>query len=292
MKWRWLLLVEKSLQRMNAKTQICSGLFEEYVFPIPLLSRTKLTKVQGGGGTFGVLTRITVRTVPALPLAVYDFSIQASQNSTEYWNSLSYLISQLPTISSHNISAFIYLYPSIGSFEALFVLPSPNSPTELETVISPTQTYINTTWGHQTNISGAGTTYPNLETVFQLYADASTAGVDKVVGSWLLPPSTLTNSSALLDPLKTFLDQDGGRLYMVSGQGVWDAVPRGGSNAVNPAWRKALVHAVTSSNWTPLDERERASVEWDVGFVRTEALRRLVPESGAYLNEVCLHHFL
>lgn len=66
--------------------------------------------------------------------------------------------------------------------------------------------------------------------------------MDKVVGSWLLPAETLTDD-ALRPALVQFLGQDGGRLYMVSGKGVWDAVPRGGSDAVNPAWRKALVHA-------------------------------------------------
>ena len=31
--------------------------------------------------------------------------------------------------------------------------------------------------------------------------------------------------------------------YLLGGKGVADAVPRGGSDAVNPAWRKAVVHA-------------------------------------------------
>jgi hypothetical protein len=45
---------------------------------------------------------------------------------------------------------------------------------------------------------------------------------------------------------------------------------------------------VTSQDWTPLDETARATVEHNVNHVQVEALRQLVPDSGAYLNEVCL----
>lgn len=79
--------------------------------------------------------------------------------------------------------------------------------------------------------------------MYEEYADLSKAGVDKVVGSWLLPPETLTNNEKFGDALKTFMGDVGARLYMVSGKGVWDVVPRGGGDAVNPAWRKALIHA-------------------------------------------------
>jgi len=95
--------------------------------------------------------------------------------------------------------------------------------------------------------------------MFLEYADASTAGVDKVVGSWLLPADTLTDED-FKDTLMTFLGESGGRLYMVSGKGVWDAEPRGGGDAVNPAWRKALVHAGMSC-W--LTEKRDANIRSD-----------------------------
>ena len=82
--------------------------------------------------------------------------------------------------------------------------------------------------------------------MFLEFADDAGAGVDKVVGSRLLPPETLTQD-AFRDALIDFLGDAGGRLYMVSGKGVWDAEPRGGSDAVNPAWRKALIHAGQSN---------------------------------------------
>ncbi len=108
---------------------------------------------------------------------------------------------------------------------------------------SPFWSYVNETYPNQTTTKVVSNLFPNLYSLYKEYADASIAGVDKVVGSWLLPPDTLTDNEDFSDALRTFMGDAGARLYMVSGKGVWDAVPRGGSDAVNPAWRKALIHA-------------------------------------------------
>ncbi|TVY92958.1 putative FAD-linked oxidoreductase [Lachnellula willkommii] len=247
----------------------------------------------GGGGTFGVLTRLTVRTLPATPIAVYKFDFQTAVNSTVYWGVMSYLLSQLPALSTANVSAFLYLYPSItlsegsdpiASFEGVFALPNPSDPNALEDLWTPIYSHINATWANQTTTKATSTVFPNLYSLFLQYADDSTAGVDKVVGSWLLPPEILTED-AMMPALVDFLGEAGGRLYMVSGRGVWDAQPRGGSDAVNPAWRKALIHAVTTQDWTPRNHTQQAAVEYSVNYIQTEALRILVPGSGAYINE-------
>ncbi|KAL9090548.1 MAG: hypothetical protein Q9165_005309 [Trypethelium subeluteriae] len=247
----------------------------------------------GGGGTFGVLTKVTVRTFPAFPIALYDFKLQVAPNSTAYWDIIGYLMAQLPKLSAANVSAFTYLYPNItlaesggpvASFEGVFALPGSTSSSSLEDLLTPIWRYVNETYPGQTDTQTKSILYPNLYSLFLDYADDSAAGVDKIVGSWLLPPDTLTDD-AFTDALIKFLGDSGGRLYMVSGQGVWNAKPRGGSDAVNPAWRKALVHAVTSQDWTPLNTTQQAVAEHSVDRVQTEALRQLVPDSGAYLNE-------
>ncbi|KAE9366414.1 FAD-binding domain-containing protein [Stipitochalara longipes BDJ] len=247
----------------------------------------------GGGGTFGVLTKVTIRTIPSPRLAVYNFNLQTEPNSTAYWDILAYFLAQYPALSAANVAAFTYLFPNaplteggppVSSFEAVLALPDPTSANELEDLLAPIWAHINETYPGPIITGATSTVFPDLYSMFLEYADASTAGVDKVVGSWLLPAETLTDDE-FKDTLKTFLGESGGRLYMVSGKGVWDAAPRGGSDAVNPAWRKALIHAVTSQNWTPFNETDRATVEHNINEVQTEALRKLVPDSGAYINE-------
>ena len=134
----------------------------------------------------------------------------------------------------------------MASFEGVLALPEPASASTLEDLWAPFWAYVNETYPGQTVTQTKSIVFPDLYSLFLKYADASKAGVDKVVGSRLLPPETLTDD-ALIDALIDFLGDSGGSLYMVSGKGVWDAKPRGGNDAVNPAWRKALIHAGKSS---------------------------------------------
>lgn len=184
--------------------------------------------------------------------------MQAPVNATSYWDGVVYLLSQYPTLADSGVAAFTYLYPnttsagvssgnSTASFEALFALYNPASKAALEDLLNPLVRHINKTYGSEYFSTSVSTTiFPKFNDMFQKFADNKGAGVDKVVGSRLLPPAVLAQS-AFRDSLIEFLGDAGGRLYMVSGKGVWDAKPRGGSNAVNPAWRKALIHAGKSS---------------------------------------------
>ena len=168
---------------------------------------------------------------------------------------MTYFLAQFPNLSVANVSAYVNLYANItldelegpvAMFEGFFALPEPTSANELENLWAPFWAQVNKTYPDQTATKTISTIFPNFYSMFLQYADASVSGVDKVVGSWLLPPGTLTDD-ALINALVDFVGESGGRLMMVSGKGVWNAEPRGGSNAVNPAWRKALIHAGESS---------------------------------------------
>lgn len=191
---------------------------------------------------------MTIRTVPSTPIAIYDFTLEAQINSSAYWDSVTYLLAQYPTLSDLNVAAYTYLYPNglgdddLASFRAIFALYNPVSETTLEDILKPSLTHVDETYSTKLTTNAILTLFPDFYSMSLAYADDTGAGVDKVVGSRLLPPETLTND-AFPGALKDFLGTAGGRLYMVSGKGVWDAKPRGGSDAINPAWRKALVHA-------------------------------------------------
>lgn len=62
-------------------------------------------------------------------------------------------------------------------------------------------------------------------------------------------------------------------------------------NALNPAWRNTVVHLITSASWPDTLSQENVSqIINDVTYNKLNALRRLDPDAGAYLNEVrCLH---
>ena len=60
-------------------------------------------------------------------------------------------------------------------------------------------------------------------------------------------------------------------------------------SALNPAWREAAVHLISSVSWD--DQLPESDVEKAISVVTNEtgyALRQLAPDSGVYFNEVCL----
>jgi hypothetical protein len=68
-----------------------------------------------------------------------------------------------------------------------------------------------------------------------------------MLGSRLLDETALTtNLNALKAALKVFAHGVGGQCILVGGGKVNDFVPQGGS-AVNPAWRKTILHISKSS---------------------------------------------
>ena len=168
---------------------------------------------------------------------------------------MAYLLAQFPALSESNVAAYTYLYPNtsaaglggdVASFEAVFALYDPASASTLEKLLEPFLRHVNETYSKDTTTKASSMVFPNFYAMFSEYADDGGAGVDKVVGSRLLPPETL-KEDAFSGALIKFLGSAGGRLYMVSGKGVWDAKPRGGNTAINPAWRKTLIHAGKSS---------------------------------------------
>jgi hypothetical protein len=64
------------------------------------------------------------------------------------------------------------------------------------------------------------------------------------MGSRLLDSEALSaNATATKLALEKFSAGGQATVYIVSGKGVWEATPRGGSTAANPAWRRTYVHA-------------------------------------------------
>lgn len=111
-------------------------------------------------------------------------------------------------------------------------------------------------------------------------------GVSKLITSWLYDTSALQSpnlKNALMNSIdnETLMFQD-----FTAGPGT--ANPpfgiRGGGNAVNPAWRSAIVRPAAEGHWIGLD---RAKLAERVETFKTfgKSLRDLAPNMGTYPNE-------
>ena len=167
---------------------------------------------------------------------------------------MSYFLSQFPLLSSLGITSynsFTGNSSNFGGFEGNFMLPvtSPqNTSASLTAAVEAIFTNISSTYPGQFEFSLSNvTTYQTFYDWWLPNNGPETAGVELFLGSRLIGADALHNTDAVETFLKGVLpsDVDGlsVNLYLLGGKGIADAVPRGGSDAVNPAWRKAIIHA-------------------------------------------------
>lgn len=79
---------------------------------------------------------------------------------------------------------------------------------------------------------------------FDVHFDNGTTGGGAHMVSRLLDEESLTRDPKALKEALAAATGSSGMIdfYLLAGKGVHDAKPRGGSNSVNPGWRKAYIH--------------------------------------------------
>jgi hypothetical protein len=223
------------------------------------------TKTQGGGSTFGIITSITIRAFPSTPFAVVTalLGTMPLPGSDPFWDATTTMLSHFASLDSQGISAYTFVAPGftsasmnitspINAFYGIFMLPllfPGNTSDSLSDVVKAVFDAATAPFPPLTFFSSVSArTYPSF---WDWYKDANgplDAGSDVILGSRLLDQKALTgdgNASLVKATLKTLTAGSSKplMLYLVAGKGVRNARPRDGGNSVNPAWRRALVHA-------------------------------------------------
>lgn len=138
-----------------------------------------------------------------------------------------------------------------SSFAGNFLLPvlsEQNTTSSLTAVLTPIFTNITSTYPDEFIITVSNaTTYPTFYDWWRTRNSTNYAGLDLLAGSRLIGADALHDTDALETALKgvapSAVGGQGVNFYLLGGKGIADAVPRGGSDAVNSAWRRAVVHA-------------------------------------------------
>ena len=208
----------------------------------------------GGGSTFGIITSVTVAAFPSLPHLTVTVLAGTAPNTEAYWSSMAYLLSQFPGLSDQGISAYTFLYSNttyqgknIAAFEGIFSMPqlsNHNTTGSLKAALSPIFKHINMMYPGAFQSSLTAAAYPSFYDWWKDNNGPNNAGSDILVGSRLLTRHSLeANVTALREAIKAASSPLAGiQAYMVGGKGVRNVIPRGGGDAVLPAWRDSLVH--------------------------------------------------
>lgn len=244
----------------------------------------------GGGGTYGVVWSLTAKAHPAVPVSGFNLTISTTDNknmSTETFDHIVELYNQfVPSLVDAGIMSLLFLFNS--SF-ALTPVTAPNIPVaKLVQMMKPLTNALDKEGVHYASSAQQSDTYLDS---FRNMMPVIDVAVDQF-GGYLVPRSVVedkkqpSSNKALTKAFRHMLN-DGGGIALVGLNVSRETSGPDSPNAVLPAWRDTIYHALLMKPWDSnpaalprmLQDQRTMTDEY------VAPLQRLALESGAYLNE-------
>ncbi|KAI0749530.1 FAD-binding domain-containing protein [Daedaleopsis nitida] len=254
----------------------------------------------GGGGTFGVVTSVTYRTRPTVPViaAFLDITQNGSQLNAGMSKVFAELVRITPELTDAGWGGYVSFTPSNDSVNLNLATIVPNvSWEQANATMQPYLDFVTEVVANSTTTGNASeilTLTAALTTPFDswydwykaLYSNPDGAvGFNVELGTWLIPRDAIENNmEQVVDTLSAV---PGLGYYLVCGGETTKIDPD--SAAVNPAWRKAVVHVVGATVWAEGATAGTINQLREGLKTQTAKLRALAPDSGAYFNEASLY---
>lgn len=244
----------------------------------------------GGGGTFGVVTSVTTKAFKDTVVTAASWSFDSGKlGKDKFWAAAKAVLDRSVDFVDNGVYTYFVLAPSSNGQDFSFAMQPFFAPNKtkagLNTILAPLQsrlTSLNVPFSPKiTEYKGF---YPAWQAEFSL---ESQSDVQTAFGSRLFPRSNFASETGR-NVTFTGLRQTVEANQTIIGFNLGPTLARGGNpdNAVNPAWRNAVLHAITSQRW---DVKASAA---DIRAARTsftngtmKKWRDLTPGSGSYLNE-------
>ncbi|ODA76962.1 hypothetical protein RJ55_07479 [Drechmeria coniospora] len=253
----------------------------------------------GGGSTFGAMTSVTLKAHPSPSIAYITWYAYMSADSPVAFDLVGYVLSQFPTLMDEGVSGYQYIFdkmpnplPGDGQPKVIsgliggFMLQDVTDATKLEALLKPVEDAIGRRWNGTAHIVKETKLYASFLDWFDVNYDQGVAGGNVYRTSRLVDRKALTGDPKALGEAYRAATKAAGAVtaYMVAGKAVQKARPRGGGNAVNPAWRQAYLQSLTGVTYPSFNQTaERTTIE--ALDVTLDPLKALTPTMGAYINE-------
>ncbi|KAG7422255.1 FAD-linked oxidoreductase ZEB1 [Fusarium oxysporum f. sp. rapae] len=233
----------------------------------------------GGGGTFGVITKLTVKAYPAPELVIGGFGIKAKNQTSE-----------------------AEFYKVIADAHPLFPEIQDAGVHGYYTVTGPPEAEALTFSGSFIGFGISNKTYDNAlaSSIEMLEAPNGTVtwSLNKLpVSTWqellkILPDIGTTvmekteEFEAVYKKIGPTKEAPLNGLPNLSISGTLTISPKPVNNSLHPSWRSATVHLIIGQSWTdPTNETQVRDIVHDMTNRKLKSLRELDLAQGAYLNE-------
>ncbi|KAH7191742.1 uncharacterized protein B0J16DRAFT_393718 [Fusarium flagelliforme] len=249
----------------------------------------------GGGGTFGVITKLTLKaySAPRLVIGGYDIGAKNHTSEDEFYRFIADAHALFPAIQDAGIHGY---YTVTGppkaetlTFSGSFIGFDISNET-YENALEPFKTLLETSnstlaWSLTkipvSSWQGLLKILPNIGTV--------SAGHD-MRASRLISRQTVTERTeefaAVYKKIGPTKEAPLNGLPNLSMSGTLTISPKAVNNSLNPSWRNTTVHLITGQSWTDSTNRTQVrNIIHDVTYRKLMLMRELDPVQGAYLNE-------
>ncbi|KAK2762248.1 hypothetical protein FQN54_001258 [Arachnomyces sp. PD_36] len=252
----------------------------------------------GGGGTFGVVTSVTLRAYPDVPSMSSQIGFYRPVADDAYWDAVRDFYAFLPTMVDAGVSGYVIVTPqqvsengttmALGGAQLFFVNQTDES--EARKLFEPLLSDWEDTLGYRADLNF--TQLPKITSYFAEtlkgsdYTGAGTAMASRLISREFLksPDGPAAVAQAIKDLDLPPNDQALGNI-VGGGQVARNADLV--DNAINPAWRKTICHEIITRGWSEKQSlAEQKAIQDDVLNVVVPTLKSLEPgEMGAYVNE-------
>jgi hypothetical protein len=242
----------------------------------------------GGGSTFGVVTSVTVKAFKDMPVTVASWVLDSSSiGKDKFWAATRAFLDRFTDNADNGTYSYMIIAPN-GNNISFIVQPlfAPGQTAQqVNSLLGPylsKLTALNIPFSPKiTEYKGF---YPAWQAEFPLEAQSD---VSTAVGSRLFPRSNFASETGRNITFNVIKDT------VEAGQSIvaFNMAPtltRGGNadNAVNPAWRTSILHAIAGRRWdTRSSTADIMSARRSFTNGTMQKWRDITPGSGSYLNE-------
>ncbi|KAH2275764.1 hypothetical protein KXW96_003641 [Aspergillus fumigatus] len=255
----------------------------------------------GGGGTFGIVTRVTVRTFEEIPVVVTTMNITTAGGDPAFWTAVADFHAVLPAVTDARGGGYYFIIPNLPweNNQTLSVLrfylfhTNTSNTTEVGQMYEPLMKKLNATAGVYTQyMSLPMSSVHEALSKLMLVGDSDETGSIAVIFSRLFSKDLLTSKDGparLASAMSKFRYTPWQTVSgMVVGGGAVAENAGKVDSALNPAWRKAIAHIVYSRSWSAnATLAQQQAVIKNVTEVELPLLQGVegADKMGAYVNE-------